>query len=226
MKKESPDADPRPASRPEPLPRHPSRVPEARGMDHGGSHPSPRGFIPASRLRANGLAVPGLDAAQPEPAQAGQAPHARLCLGSARAGSASHQLRRPLAVRHADQQSPRALSLLRRGGEHHRSHPKGDLAESWQGSPDFRVWTFKLRKGVKWHNVAPLNGRELVAADIKYCYEQYAKEGVQSFTFQEIEGIETPDKYTVRIHLKTPNTMFPQNLAEPVSIIFAREVLE
>ena len=103
---------------------------------------------------------------------------------------------------------------------------KGDLAESWQGSPDFRVWTFKLRKGVKWHNVAPLNGRELVAADIKYCYEQYAKEGVQSFTFQEIEGIETPDKYTVRIHLKTPNTMFPQNLAEPVSIIFAREVLE
>src|SRR5499426_276701 len=103
---------------------------------------------------------------------------------------------------------------------------KGDLAESWQGSPDFRVWTFKLRKGVKWQNVAPLNGRELVAADIKYCYEQYAKEGVQSFTFQEIEGIETPDKYTVRIHLKTPNVMFPQNLAEPVSIIFAREVLE
>src|SRR5213594_4357846 len=103
---------------------------------------------------------------------------------------------------------------------------KGDLAESWQGSPDFRVWTFKLRKGVKWQNVAPLNGRELVAADIKYCYEQYAKEGVQSFTFQEIEGMETPDKYTVRIHLKTPNTMFPQNLAEPVSIIFPREVLE
>ena len=103
---------------------------------------------------------------------------------------------------------------------------KGDLAESWQGSPDFRVWTFKLRKGVKWQNVAPLNGRELVATDIKYCYEQYAKEGVQAFTFQEIEGMETPDKYTVRIHLKTPNTMFPQNLAEPVSIIFAREVLE
>ena len=47
---------------------------------------------------------------------------------------------------------------------------KGDLAESWQASPDFRVWTFKLRPGVKWHNVAPLNGREFVAADVKYCF--------------------------------------------------------
>ena len=103
---------------------------------------------------------------------------------------------------------------------------KGDLAESWQGSPDQRVWTFKLRRGVKWQNVPPLKGRELVAADVKYCFEQYAKEGVQTFTFQEIEGMETPDTHTLRIHLKTPNALFPQNIAEPVAIIFAREVLE
>jgi ABC-type transport system substrate-binding protein len=103
---------------------------------------------------------------------------------------------------------------------------KGDLAESWQPSADHRVWTFKLRQGVKWQNVPPLNGRELVAADVKYCYEQYAKEGVQAFTFQEIEGMETPDKHTLRIHLKTPNTLFPQNVAESVTVIFSREVLE
>src|SRR6266511_2019229 len=103
---------------------------------------------------------------------------------------------------------------------------KGDLAEAWEGSADFKTWTFKLRQGVKWHNVPPLNGRELVADDIKYCYEAYAKEGVQSFTFQEIDGMETPDKYTIRIHLKTPNTMFPQNVAEAVTVIFPREVLE
>jgi peptide/nickel transport system substrate-binding protein len=103
---------------------------------------------------------------------------------------------------------------------------KGDLAESWSASPDYRVWTFKLRQGVKWQNAAPVNGREFVAADVKYCFEQYAKEGVQSFTFQEIEATETPDKYTVRVHLKTPNTLFPQNLAEPVAVMFSREVLE
>jgi ABC-type transport system substrate-binding protein len=103
---------------------------------------------------------------------------------------------------------------------------KGDLAESWQGSSDHRLWTFKLRQGVKWQNVPPLNGRELVAADVKYCFEAYAKEGVQSFTFREIEGIETPDKHTVRIHLHTPNVMFPQAVAESVTVIFPREVLE
>ena len=103
---------------------------------------------------------------------------------------------------------------------------KGDLAESWQSDSANRVWTFKLRQGVKWHNVAPLNGRELTAADVKYCFEAYAKEGVQTATFQEIEGMETPDKHTLRVHLKGPNTLFPQNIAEPIAVIFAREVLE
>jgi peptide/nickel transport system substrate-binding protein len=103
---------------------------------------------------------------------------------------------------------------------------KGDLAESWTSTPDARVWTFKLRQGVKWHNVPPLNGREFVAADVKYCFEAYAKEGAQSFTFREIEGIETPDKHTVRIHLKSPNVLFPQNVAEPITVLFSREVLE
>jgi peptide/nickel transport system substrate-binding protein len=103
---------------------------------------------------------------------------------------------------------------------------KGDLAESWSASPDYRIWTFKLRQGVKWQNVPPLNGRELTSADIKYCFEAYAKEGVQTFNFKEIEGIETPDKHTVRLHMQTPNVFVPQALAEPIAVIFSREVLE
>jgi ABC-type transport system substrate-binding protein len=103
---------------------------------------------------------------------------------------------------------------------------KGDLAESWQASKDFRTWTFKLRQGVKWQNVPPLNGRELTAADVKYCFEQYAKEGVQAINFREIEGMETPDKYTLRVHLNGTNVLFAQSLAEPIAIIFSKEVLE
>jgi peptide/nickel transport system substrate-binding protein len=103
---------------------------------------------------------------------------------------------------------------------------KGDLAESWQPSSDHRRWTFKLRQGVMWHNLPPTNGREFTSADVKYCFEQYAKEGVQSFNFKEIEGIETPDKYTVRLHLHSPNVLLPANLAEPIAVLFPREVME
>jgi len=101
-----------------------------------------------------------------------------------------------------------------------------DLAESWQASADNRLWTFKLRQGVKWHNVPPLNGRELAAADVKYCFEAYAKEGVQTFNFREIEAMETPDKHTLRVHLHTPNVFFPQAVAESTAVIFPREILE
>src|SRR5881628_2743981 len=38
--------------------------------------------------------------------------------------------------------------------------------------------------------------------------------------------METPDKYTLRVHLHTPNVLFPQNVAECVTVIFSREVLE
>src|SRR5215210_2240420 len=38
-----------------------------------------------------------------------------------------------------------------------------DLAEKWSVSKDGRVYTFNLRKGVRFHNKPPVNGRELVA---------------------------------------------------------------
>jgi peptide/nickel transport system substrate-binding protein len=38
--------------------------------------------------------------------------------------------------------------------------------------------------------------------------------------------METPDEYTLRVHLHTPNVLFPQNVAEAVAVIFSGEVLE
>jgi peptide/nickel transport system substrate-binding protein len=43
---------------------------------------------------------------------------------------------------------------------------EGDLAESWERQGD-TVYVFKLRRGVRWHNKAPLNGRELTAEDVR-----------------------------------------------------------
>src|SRR5262245_4067091 len=49
--------------------------------------------------------------------------------------------------------------------------PTGDLAESWT-QPDPTTHIFKLRPGVKWHNIPPVNGRELVADDIVYSLQR------------------------------------------------------
>ena len=172
-------------------------VPRACRMDRRGRDRPRRRRRPRPRGRPDGVPVPRLDPGQPQAAEARRDAHAGLRLGSAGARSAADAVGRALPVR---RRSPATASSATRSPTRRPAPPtsrlKGDLAESWQASPDHRVWTFKLRQGVKWQNVPPLNGRELVAADIKYCFEAYAKEGVQSFTFQEIEGIETPDKYT------------------------------
>ena len=80
-----------------------------------------------------------------------------------------------------------------------------DLAESYTISDDGLVYTFKLRKGVKFHN-----GRELVASDIKYSIERAVNPETQSpgqgffahikgfdemasGAAKELSGITTPD---------------------------------
>ena len=47
-----------------------------------------------------------------------------------------------------------------------------DLAERWEELDD-TTHVFHLRKGVKWQNKPPLNGRELVATDVKFTYDRF-----------------------------------------------------
>ncbi len=40
----------------------------------------------------------------------------------------------------------------------------GDIAESWEASPDARVWTFKLRDGVTFHSGKPVTAEDVIAS--------------------------------------------------------------
>jgi peptide/nickel transport system substrate-binding protein len=77
------------------------------------------------------------------------------------------------------------------------------LAESWETSEDLKVWTFHLRKGVKFHN-----GRELTAEDIKWNLERMLNPETKSTRRSkliDIESVEVVDRYTVRTNLKGPS---------------------
>ena len=41
------------------------------------------------------------------------------------------------------------------------------LAERWSVSPDAKTYTFNLRKGLKFHDLPPVNGRELTSEDVR-----------------------------------------------------------
>jgi len=90
------------------------------------------------------------------------------------------------------------------------------LAERYEVSSDGKVYTFYLRKGVKFHD-----GTELTAEVVKYSIERaIALKGDPSFLLTEVAGIESVevvDKYTVRFHLKAPNVVFLSVMAFTVA---------
>ncbi|HAG07389.1 MAG TPA: ABC transporter substrate-binding protein, partial [Peptococcaceae bacterium] len=88
------------------------------------------------------------------------------------------------------------------------------LATAWDVSPDGREWTFKLRKGVKFHDGTPFNARA-----VKFSVERQLPPNrtddmpYAAFTFGPVERVEAVDDHTVKFILKKPYAPFPANLA-------------
>jgi ABC-type transport system substrate-binding protein len=80
-----------------------------------------------------------------------------------------------------------------------------DLAERWEELDD-TTYIFYLRQGVKWHNKPPVNGRELVAEDVKFTYDRFLAEkgNGNRYLLDSVDRIEVVDRYTVKFLLKEP----------------------
>ncbi len=103
-----------------------------------------------------------------------------------------------------------------------------DLAERWEELND-TTYVFYLRKGVKWHHKPPLNGRELVAEDVKFTYDRFLTEKANGnrYLLDSVDHIEVVDRYTVKFVLKEPFVWFISVLAYPTSTwIVAPEVAQ
>jgi peptide/nickel transport system substrate-binding protein len=101
----------------------------------------------------------------------------------------------------------------------------GDLAESWQQADDL-TYVFKLRPGVKWHNITPVSGRELVAEDVVYSYNRVREQKSYAAFLAGVVKMEAPDKATLKLTLDKPNTDLLNNLGQNTLPIVARERVE
>lgn len=89
------------------------------------------------------------------------------------------------------------------------------LAKSWEISADGRVYTFHLRKGVRFHD-----GVEFTSADALYTYRKIMDPAVDSpfrENLSDVETIRALDRYTLEITLKAPSASFLYQLRQPIA---------
>jgi peptide/nickel transport system substrate-binding protein len=102
----------------------------------------------------------------------------------------------------------------------------GDLAEEWAVSSDRKTFTFRLRKGVKWHDGAPFTSK-----DVAFTFARHAHPAAQGGysnlldtvvgvdelrggKAETISGVKTPDDLTLVVELKAPLSAFPANMSK------------
>ncbi|MES0092302.1 ABC transporter substrate-binding protein [Mesorhizobium sp. M0030] len=96
-----------------------------------------------------------------------------------------------------------------------------DLAESWAISDDGKVYTFKLRTGVKFHD-----GSDFDAGDVKFSLDRARADNsvnAQKALFAAIDTVEVVDPTTVKVTLKNPQGSFLYNLGWGDAVIVAPE---
>jgi len=112
------------------------------------------------------------------------------------------------------------------------------IATSWKSSRDGRIWTFALKKGVKFHH-----GREVTAEDFVYSFSRLLDpklksaaaqffiriEGAREFSEGKaatVRGLKALDRYTLEIRLTDASSPFVSLLAIGYAKVVPREVIE
>ena len=98
------------------------------------------------------------------------------------------------------------------------------LAERWEASPDARVYTFSLRKGVKFHDGTPFN-----AAAVKANFDRIRnpENKLKRYTlYKIISQIDVIDDYTVRFTLSEPFGAMIATFAHPAGGINSPTAVE
>jgi peptide/nickel transport system substrate-binding protein len=85
------------------------------------------------------------------------------------------------------------------------------LATSWKANRDASVWTFQLRRGVRFHNGQEMTSRDVVAS-MKHYVSAGSNAGLSPYF--AAGGVSARGKYTVVFRLKAPLGSFPYLLSQ------------
>lgn len=105
--------------------------------------------------------------------------------------------------------------------------PVPALAQSWEIKDGGKTVIYHLRKGVRWHNRPPVNGRELKASDFIFTLDRIKRTeqaAYQKQILQKVESYTAPDDYTLVFRLKAPFAAFTYHLSRTAWEVLAPEV--
>ncbi len=115
------------------------------------------------------------------------------------------------------------------------------LAESWNVSSDSLIYTFNLRKGVKFQSIKSFNPtRDFNADDVLYSFNRqwdsnHRHHGLSGGTYEYFQGMDMPslikairkiDDNTIQFELNAPEAPFMANLAMAFASIMSAEYAE
>ncbi len=90
---------------------------------------------------------------------------------------------------------------------------KPQMVESWTESPDKRLWTFKLRKGLEFHDGKPVTGEDVIAS-----LQRWGKrDAMGSALMQFVTKMDSPTPDSFRIFLNEANGFMLEALGKPSS---------
>ena len=94
----------------------------------------------------------------------------------------------------------------------HESKPTNSLAESWEATPDAKVWRFHLRRDVEFHN-----GKTLDTGDVLYSINYHRGEDSTSAAktlLEQVVDLRADGKQTIVFELSGGNADFPYIISD------------
>jgi len=114
------------------------------------------------------------------------------------------------------------------------------LAESWDISPDGKIYTFHLRTNLLWSTGEPITSADVVYSWIRelspataseYAGQLYYVKNAKEFNTGQIKdaslvGVHATDKFTVRVELNHPTLFFLDICSMPLACVVPRQTIE